>query len=88
MRPTYLALSIVLGVVFSYGLHAVTEILYLRWAETRSLEVVWYTHFGKGLCALHPIVQYGLLLFGVIGGWLVGRVWWRLVYVERRWSKP
>ena len=87
-RPVYVACSTLLGIILSYGVHAVVELLYLRWAEAGHHAITWYTHLGLGLCALHPVVQYGLLAAGGIGGWLTGRVWWRWIYVEHKyWEK-
>jgi len=83
-RTVYLALSMALGIIVSYGVHAVVELWYLGWAETKGRTVVWASHFGAGQCALPWCVQYGLLAAGVVAGFLIGRVWWRIVYVEHR----
>lgn len=84
-RPLYLALTTLLGLITSYGIHAVVELWYLRYLEQSGRLIVWHQHFVLGLCALPDFVQYGLLVLGLIGGWLLGRVWWRWVYIERRW---
>lgn len=84
-RPLYLVLTTLLGVIMSYGIHAVLELWYLRYLDQHGQFPVWQTHFGMGLSALPVSVQYGLLLVGGFGGWFTGRVWWRWVYVERRW---
>lgn len=87
-RPVYLACTILLGIILSYGVHAILEIAYLRWAENTGHVITWYTHFGLGSCALHPVVQYGLLATGIVWGWLTGRIWWRWVYVEgKHWHQ-
>lgn len=86
-RPLYLGLTTLLGVMVSYVLHAVVEVWYLSAAETRGWDVRWTKHLGLGLCALPVAAQYGLLATGLIGGFLMGRVWWRWVYVERRWGR-
>jgi len=84
-------LTVVLGVLTSYLAHALIETAYLDWAVERGVVVTWYRHLWFGSCALHPAIQYGLLLLGVIGGFLLGRIWWRWVYVEHRhwrhWKK-
>lgn len=87
MRPTYLAASVLLGLVVSYGLHAVIELWYLSYAESHNLTITWTQHLGLGSCALPLWVQYGLPVLGIVGGYLQGRVWWRWIYVERRWQK-
>jgi hypothetical protein len=38
-------------------------------------------------CYQPPYLQYGLLAYGLIGGYFLGQMWWRIVYVEKRhWS--
>lgn len=86
-RPIYLTLSTTLGIVLSYGLHAVVELWWLWYAQRKNIPITWTNHFGKGACALPPVVQYGLLALGMIGGFFLGKFWWRWVYVERRWLK-
>lgn len=86
-RPLYLALTTLLGVMVSYVLHALIEVGYLSAAETRGWDVRWTMHLGLGLCSLPVVVQYTLLVAGLLGGFLIGRVWWRWVYVERRWDR-
>ncbi len=83
-RTFYIVLATLLGVIVSYGVHAVVELVYLDWAQDAGRSIVWTKHFGVGSCALPPWFQYGLLAAGIIGGFLVGRVWWRWVYVEHR----
>ncbi len=83
-RTVYLCLATLLGVVASYGVHALAELWYLRWADRSGNAIVWTKHFGVGQCALPWFAQYGLLAAGIVGGYLLGRVWWRMVYVEHR----
>lgn len=82
----YLSLTTLLGLIVSYGLHAVGELWYLDQAQRHGWVIKWTQHFGLGACALPVWWQYGLVVAGLVGGWLVGRVWWRWVYIEhRRW---
>ena len=78
----YLIATTVLGVLLSLIAHAVIESVYLQWAEGAGVTVTWY----RG-CALHPVIQVGLLAVGTVGGFFLGRFWWRMVYIERRWAK-
>ncbi|MEK7570580.1 MAG: hypothetical protein AAB515_04070 [Patescibacteria group bacterium] len=86
----YLAVTTALGILLSYLVHAGIEAAYLAWAESAGREVTWYggplDTLGAS-CALHPVIQVGLIVLGAIGGFLLGRYWWRLVYVERKWAK-
>ncbi len=84
-RPLYLALTTLLGLILSFGAHAMIEMWYLRWAETNHAIVVWTNALGS--CSLPLWFQILLPILGLVGGYFQGRVWWRLVYVERRWEK-
>ena len=74
--------STILGILLSYLAHAVIEINYLNWLASRGEAVIFY-----GGCALWPPLQIALWLAGAIGGFVLGRFWWRKVYVERVWAK-
>ncbi len=78
----YLSVTTVLGVLLSILVHVGIESAYLAWAESVGQTVTWH-----GGCALHPVLQIGLVVLGALGGFFLGKNWWRLVYVERKWSK-
>lgn len=86
-RPLYLTSTTVLGFLLSILAHAIIETWYLAQAETRHWTVHWTSLYRNGLCALSVWAQVVLPLVGIVGGLLVGRLWWRLVYVEGRWSR-
>lgn len=77
-HAVYLIASTILGILLSFIAHAVIEISYLRWAEKQGIAVTFYHG-----CALLPTLQIALLLFGTIGGFLLGQVWWRMVYIKK-----
>ncbi|MFZ6036579.1 MAG: hypothetical protein ACOYUK_05590 [Patescibacteria group bacterium] len=81
-RRLYLAVSVLLGLLLSVLLHVVIEQLFLSWTTDAGHAVTWY-----GGCALHPALQIGLLVLGALGGYGLGRMWWRMVYIDRRWAK-
>lgn len=78
----YITASIFLGLILSFIAHAFIELRYLSWAASQNILVTFY-----GGCALSPQVRITLLLIGVIGGFYLGRLWWRKLYVERTWAK-
>lgn len=78
----YLCAATLLGILLSILIHVGFESLYLNWADSVGHVVHWY--WG---CALHPAVQIGLLVFGAVGGYLLGRFWRQWVYVDRKWAK-
>ncbi len=81
-KAVYLSASTILGVLLSFMAHAYIEIKYLNMAINQGKTVVFYNG-----CALPPALSGGLLLVGAIGGFFLGRIWWRLVYVDRAWAK-
>ncbi len=83
-KATYITLATILGVLLSYVMHSALEIWYLRILTAHNYTITWYQHFGVGSCALPPLVQYGLLLVGLVGGWLLGHMWWKIVYIDHR----
>lgn len=78
----YLVSTTVLGILLSFLVHAGIEITYLGWADAHQVSVSWYNG-----CALPPIIQILLPALGAIGGFALGRWWWRIVYIEQRWLK-
>jgi len=81
-KAIYLSLSVTLGILLSLFAHAAIEMLYLKWAGNTGYAVVWH-----GGCALPPFLQIALLVLGMTGVFLLGRWWWKKVYVERVWAK-
>lgn len=78
----YIIAMVVLGILLSIFLHIIIEARYLAWAERTGYAVRWF----QG-CALHPVIQIALPILGAIGGFFLGRFWWKLVYLDRKWAK-
>lgn len=76
----YVAFATLLGIFLSLLAHAAIEMVYLRAADRAGHIVVWY-----GGCALHPALQIGLVVAGGVGGFFLGRYWWRMLYVQHKW---
>lgn len=81
-KAIYLTASLVLGLLLSLIIHALSEINYLHWALSNNREITFY-----GGCALHPVLQAALWIAGAVGGFMMGSYWWKKVYVERVWVK-
>lgn len=81
-QAVYLIASVILGLLLSLLAHAIIEINYLNWAEAQGRVVSFYNG-----CALPPLFQAGLWLVGGLGGFFLGRFWWRKIYIERVWMK-
>lgn len=81
-HAVYLAAATVLGLLLSFLAHAFIEMEYLSWMAAQHKVVTFY-----GSCALPPALQAALWLAGAVGGFFLGRFWWRKVYIERAWAK-
>ncbi|MFH1583070.1 MAG: hypothetical protein ABIB72_01990 [Candidatus Falkowbacteria bacterium] len=81
-RIVYLFAATILGLLLSFLAHAIIEINYLRYILNWGLPVIFY-----GSCTLPPVLQIALLILGAVGGFFLGRFWWRKVYIEKVWAK-
>jgi len=81
-KSVYSFASIILGLLLSFIAHIVIEINYLHWLLKQGRVATFYNG-----CALSPALQIALLVLGAIGGFFLGRFWWRKIYVERVWEK-
>jgi len=89
-KTIYLIAATVFGIILSYIVLAALEIWYLKDAMATGEDIIWYTSFGMatGACALPPYLQYGLLILGIASGYLLGRWWWKIIYVEKLHQSP
>ena len=77
-RAVYLSAATILGIILSFIAHALIEIGYLHWAESQGRIV-----FLSGGCALPWVLRSPLFVLGAVGGFFLGRFWWRKIYIER-----
>jgi hypothetical protein len=78
----YLIAATILGLLLSFIAHTVIEMTYLSLMTEQGRRVVFYHG-----CALLPVISYTIWALGALGGFLLGRFWWRLVYIDRVWAK-
>ena len=83
-KTIYILLTIFLGVMLSFILHAIIEVAYIKYALSSGAEVRGTYFLGVGWCALPPWVQYTLPVLGIVGGYFLGQHWWHVVYIQRR----
>lgn len=81
-RIFYLLASVILGLLLSVLAHALIEINYIAWALKHNYLVRFYGH-----CALSPLLQIMLIVDGATGGFWLGQIWWKRVYITRTWAK-
>ncbi len=77
----YIFLWVVLGLMLSFVAHALIEIFYIK---------NYLPNGFTGHCALPLWLQIGLPVLGILFGFLAGKFFWRVIYVEkrvRRWLK-
>jgi len=80
-RTIYIILAMFLGFLLSLLLHVAVETIYLQLAEG---PVQWHSFFGLGLCALPIWLSSLFAVAGILFGYWLGVVWWRIVYIEYR----
>ena len=78
----YLSAATLLGLLLSFLVHAFIEMEYLSWAAEQGKAVTFY-----GSCALPTLLQLALWVAGGVGGFYLGRFWWRMVYIDRVWAR-
>jgi hypothetical protein len=82
----YIISWVVLVLLLSFLAHAGLEIATINYAAQNEIILTNYTAFGYGYCVLPTIVQITLILSGIVGGFLLGRYFWRTIYVEKRYE--
>jgi hypothetical protein len=75
-----------LGSMLSFLAHAGLEIATINYAEQNNIILTNFTAFGSGYCVLPTIVQVVLIFSGIIGGFLAGQYFWRVIYIEKRYQ--
>lgn len=81
-KIVYLIAATVLGVLLSFMVHAFLEINYLNLLQSQGRVASFYNG-----CALPPDFSDSLFLLGAVGGFFLGRFWWRMIYIDRVWAK-
>jgi hypothetical protein len=76
----YIILWVLLGLLISFILHAIIELLYLKF--TNPVNLHWTKVFG-GVCALPFWLIYLLPILGLIFGIWAGFFFWQVVYVKQ-----
>ena len=76
-KAFYIIATTFLGILLSFIIHGLFEMLYLKILIDRGNSINWTSYSGVKSCALPIYLQVGLLLAGVIGGIFLGIHWWR-----------
>ncbi|MBP6859910.1 MAG: hypothetical protein KBC69_04840 [Candidatus Magasanikbacteria bacterium] len=78
----YLISWVVLGALLGFLAYIFIEIKYISWIVAHDTTIVSFNDK-----VIWPLLHFGLLLLGAIGGYFLGRMWWRKVYIEKYWEK-
>lgn len=86
MRSVYIGGFIALGALLQTILHAVVEKFYIDLLvadfDRYSLGMSWGMWF-----MIHHVASVILLFGGIAFGFWQGKKWWRVMYIEKRWSR-
>lgn len=86
-KAIYITLTVFLGLMLSFILHAFIEVAYIKYALSNGMQIHGTYFLGVGWCALPSWVQYTFPVLGIVGGYFLGQYWWKVVYIKkRRWS--
>lgn len=77
----YIALWGFLGLILSFILHAIIEIIYIDWAEKSNLVLNSMEVFGKYICFLPLWLIYLLPILGLALGIYLGFFFFKKVYI-------
>lgn len=83
-KPIYILLTILLILELNLLLHAGIESLYIKHTLTAGNDLMNTKFLGYLYCVLPSWFNYGSLLTALIGGYFLGQLWWRIVYIEKR----
>lgn len=82
-KTVYIFLVMVLGMILNFIAHALIETAYINSAIAGGLVLTDQGIFGS-YCVLPVWLQILLPLAGIIGGFFMGKTWWRMVYIQKR----
>ena len=83
----YVVAWIVLGSLLSFIAYALLEMSFIKYLLADGIVPVNHMTWGQGYCTLPVWLQALLLVGGIMGGYLAGIFFWRVIYVEGRYRK-
>jgi hypothetical protein len=84
-KTVYLALAMLLGLTLGDIAYDVLEMFYLSSSIVQG--VGWYSVLAEKFFALQPLPEIIFDMIGAFGGYYLGKIWWRIIYVEDRRKK-
>jgi hypothetical protein len=84
----YVFLAVTLGKLLGFLTFELLTLKFVRILEKRGLPVQFDQIFWFVWSPLPAYLYWTLIYAGVVGGFFLGLIWWRIVYVEHRhWTK-
>lgn len=81
-HSVYLIAASIFGVFINYFIIVATQVIYLQWILHSDKNIIWYSGYPP-----YPVLIYGFLLAGALWGFIAGRYWWRIIYIEHKYNK-
>jgi hypothetical protein len=79
----YLIASVILWSLLGFIAGIILEKIYINALLAQGKYAPFFP-FGGINFYLNPVWQFILIIAGAIGGYFIGQVWWRIVYIEKR----
>lgn len=81
-KNVYIFLFVVLGIIFSFLVHAVVEMWYIELLTSD------FNRYGLGLSwdqwfIVHHTLSVVLLVLGIVIGYFQGKHWWQVIYSKK-----
>ena len=83
-KTLYIILTMILGAELSVLVYVELEILYLRYLVVNNLPLINHDLLGYGYFLLPTPIFVIILVIGLICGYYLGRMWWHMVYEQKR----
>ncbi len=81
-HAVYLIASAILGILINYLMLVAIQVILLQWILHSEKNIIFYSGYPPFL-----ILICVFLIMGAIGGFFIGRYWWRIIYVEQRYKQ-
>lgn len=82
-RTVYLVAASILGLQINYFILVGIQVVILQWLLHSEKNILWYIGYPPFI-----ILLCAFLLSGILWGFMAGRYWWRIIYIEHRFRKP
>jgi len=81
-RGVYLIASAIFGILINYFALFAIQIFILQWMLHSDKNVIWYSGYPPTL-----ILLISFFLIGATWGFMAGRYWWKIIYIEHKYKK-